>query len=120
MSPVTHPHIRYLINLPASIDNPVITMLARKIPRPTENTSPITGSQLKKANTAQSPSQLPAVATRMADVTSVPVAIKTESSASELKGTTVAARKLARNNPGRPYSKSPSANAEFLIYREHT
>lgn len=61
------------------------------------------------------PSQFPAVATRIADVTSVPVAISNERRASELKGTTVAARKLARNNPQRLYSKSPSANAEFLI-----
>ena len=58
------------------------------------------------------PRQFPAVATRMADFIPVPLAIKTDNTASELNGTTVAARKLARNNPQRLYSRSPSANQD--------
>jgi len=98
-SPVIQSQIRYLINLPASMEIAVTAILDRNSHSPTENTSPMAGNKLKKGKYG-SPFIKPVVI----------VAIKTKSRASELNGTTVAARKLARNNPQRLYSKNPSAN----------
>ncbi len=59
------------------------------------------------------PSQFPSVATRIEVVASKPFTTMSNKSASELKGISVAAKKLAAKSPHNPYSNQNSTGPKI-------